>query len=118
MRKEDRRAAGNAMSQLKNDGWKLILYYDIISEVHQEYFQYMIGRYVPAVQAMGLEMTDAYHTAYGEYPGRLIVFVARSRTALDALLESEAWSDLNEQLLTYVTEFRYKVLPYREEFQF
>jgi hypothetical protein len=106
------------MSNPSTQGWKLILLYNIRPNVHQEYFQFMIGRYVPAVQAMGLEMTDAYHTAYGAYPSRLVIFVARSRAVLDALLESDVWEDLNEELSTYVVDFRHKVVPYREEFQF
>jgi hypothetical protein len=106
------------MASAANDAWKLILTYDINPEVQQEYFKFMIGRYVPVVQSLGLEMTDAYHTAYGEHPLRLIVFVSPTRAALDDLLESETFAALNEQLATYISGLSFKTVPFKEEFQF
>ena len=99
-------------------GAKLLLSYDIIEDQHQAYFQFMVGRYVPIVQAMGVRMNVAWHTAYGDYPERLLEFVASDRDTMMALLENETWHALNEKLLEYVTDFSYKVIRYREEFQF
>ena len=100
------------------DNWKLILTYDIRPEMQQDYFKFMIGRYVPVVQSMGLEMTDAYHTAFGDHPHRLIVFVAPSRTVLDDLLASDTWSAVNEQLTDFIVDLRIKKVPFKEAFQF
>ena len=106
------------MNPVDNDAWKLILSYDIKPEIQQEYYKFMIGRYVPVVQSLGLEMTDAYHTAYGDHPHRLIVFVSMTRATLDDLLQSEAWAALNEQLETFVNGLSFKTAPFKEEFQF
>ena len=106
------------MNPAANDAWKLILTFDINPEDQQEYFKFMIGRYVPVVQSLGVEMSDAYHTAYGDHPHRLIVFVSPTRAALDDLLASETWAALNKQLATYITGLHYKVVPFKEEFQF
>ena len=99
-------------------GFKLLLKYDVTQERMQDYYRFMLGRYVPMVQAMGMEMSDAWHTAYGDFPNRLIGFVTRDRQTLDDLLENDTWQSLNEELRRFVTEFEYRVVPYREGFQY
>lgn len=99
-------------------GYKLLLTYDISPQHSQEYYRFVLGRYVPVMQAMGLEMSDAWHTAYGDFPGRLVAFVARDRETIEELLEDETWSSLNDELQRFVTDFNYKVIPYRPGFQF
>lgn len=99
-------------------GYKLLLSYEVSGEQLQEYYRFVLGRYVPIMQAMGLEMSDAWHTAYGSFPNRLIGFVARDKETLQAILGNESWLSLNEELRQFVTDFNYKVVPYREGFQF
>lgn len=100
-----------------NGGYKLLLSYEVSSEHLQEYYSFVLGRYVPVMQAMGLEMSDAWHTAYGDFPNRLIGFVARDKETLQGLLRNESWLSLNEELQQFVTDFSYKVIAYREGFQ-
>lgn len=99
-------------------GYKLLLSYEVSQEHMHEYYRFMLGRYVPMVQALGLEMSDAWHTAYGDFPNRLIGFVSRDEQTIQDLLENETWQALNEELQRFVSEFAYKVVPYREGFQF
>src|SRR3972149_10848784 len=77
---------------------KLILTYDIIGETQDRYYQYMLGEMVPAVQSLGLYMSGAWHTAYGEYPVRLVEFVADDQMALKEELESTAWGRVEGRL--------------------
>ena len=98
--------------------YKLLLSYEVNLENMQEYYRFMLGRYVPVMQAMGLEMSDAWHTAYGELPNRLIGFVAPEKSMLDEVMENDTWSSLNEELQRFVSDFEYKVVAYREGFQF
>lgn len=98
-------------------GMKLLLSYNMRAELSQEYYQFVLGRYIPIMQTLGLEMSEAWGTQYGNGPDRLIGFVARSEGTIHDLLSNETWHSLNEQLLKYVTEFNYKVIPYREGFQ-
>jgi hypothetical protein len=100
------------------DFTKLILTYDVDPHQLQEYYQFVMGNYLPALQKQGIEMTEAWTVAYGEAPNRQIGFVSRDRNTIMELLESEIWHSLNEQLAAFVTEFDYKVVPYREGFQF
>ncbi len=101
-----------------SEPYKLLLAYDIKKDQMQEYYRFMLGRYVPVMQAMGLEMSEAWHTAYGDFPDRLVGFVARDRQTVDELLENDSWHSLNEELRRFVTNLDYKLIAYREGFQF
>lgn len=98
-------------------GLKLLLAYDVKSENLQEYYQFVMGSYIPAMQEMGMQMSEAWHTAYGDAPSRLIGFVCETEDIMTELLRSEKWGDLNHQLEQFVTDFSYKVIPYRGGFQ-
>jgi hypothetical protein len=99
-------------------GLKLLLEYDVKAENLQEYYQFVMGSYIPTMQAMGLQMSEAWHTAYGKGPSRLVGFVCESEDTMTELLQSEKWIDINDQLEQFVTDFRFKVVPYRGGFQF
>jgi hypothetical protein len=96
---------------------KLLISYNIETDSMDRYYQFVLGQYIPAMQMMGLEMSEAWHTAYGDYPDRLVGFVARDGQAMEDLMYSDLWPQMNEQLQEFVGEFRYKVIPYREGFQ-
>lgn len=99
-------------------GLKLLISYNIRVDDAQDYYQFVLGRYIPALQSLGLEVSEAWHTAYGEYPNRMIGFVSRDKETMRTLLDDETWDDLNDQLLEYVTDLSYKVIPYTLGFQF
>ena len=94
-------------------GLKLLLEYHVNQDTLQEYYQFIMGQYVPALQSMGLQMSEAWHTAYGAAPNRLVGFVCGDRPTMDRLLDSDLWLDLNNELEKYVSDLRYKVVPYR-----
>ena len=100
-----------------NDGLKLLISYNIDLDDSQEYYQFVLGKYIPAMQSMGLEMSEAWHTAYGAYPNRLIGFISRDGQLLRELMDGEEWEELNEELSELVTELEFKVIPYRLGFQ-
>lgn len=99
-------------------GLKLILSYNIDPEVAREYYEFVMGKYVPGLQQMGLEMREAWHTAYGDYPNRQIGFVSQDRETMTDIINGDDWDSLNDQLLNFVSEFSYKVVPYKPTFQF
>lgn len=98
-------------------GYKILLSYDVRQETLQDYYQFIMGRYVPAMQSLGFQMSEAWHTAYGQPPNRLIGFVCNDRQTVDDLLLSELWHEINERLESYVNDFSFKVVPYRGGFQ-
>ena len=97
---------------------KLLLTYNVLPETIQEYWQFVMGRYVPTMQAMGLQMFDAYQTTYGDAPNRLVMFVAADKETAQKVMNTETWETLNDQLLEFVTDFSYKLVPFWEKFQF
>jgi hypothetical protein len=99
--------------------YKLILTYDIAPEGQDHYFEFMLGEMVPAVQSLGLQMAGAWHTAYGEYPMRLVEFVAEDYASLCGVLETRLWSDMERRLRRYVGNYNKKIVRMREDvFQF
>lgn len=101
-----------------SNGFKLLLTYNIKGDSTQAYYEFVLGRYIPVMQSMGLEMSEAWHTEYGDYPNRLIGFVARDEQTISDLRVNDTWADLNEQLEEFVTDFSYKVVPYTVGFRY
>ncbi len=98
-------------------GMKLLLSYEVNPESLQEYYQFVMTRYVPTMQSLGLQMSEAWHTAYGDAPNRMIGFVTDNQENMLGLLQDDDWLALNAQLEQYVSEFSFKMIPYRSGFQ-
>ena len=99
--------------------FKLILTYDIQPDVQDSYFEFMLGEMVPAVQSMGLQMNGAWHTAYGDYPVRLVEFVADDHDIVTNMLDTRLWNDMERRLRKYVTNYNKKIVRLRDDqFQF
>lgn len=97
---------------------KLILTFDPIPERREAYFRYVLGEFVPSLEQMGLKMCEAWHTAYGEYPLRLTAFVAEDGDSLEQVLTSEAFQLLEDRLMEYVINYRRRLVPRDNGFQF
>ncbi len=50
---------------------KVILTWNIKPGKEQFYYGFMVGDYLPKVNSLGLELTDAWVTVYGDEPQRL-----------------------------------------------
>ncbi len=97
---------------------KLILTFDPIPERREAYFRYVLGEFVPSLEQMGLKMCEAWHTAYGEYPLRLTAFVAEDGEGMEQVLTSEAFQLLEDRLMEYVVNYRRRLVPRENGFQF
>jgi len=96
---------------------KLILCFDIRPGVQQVYYQFMLGQYIPAVQKMGLQMSDAWHLAYGNYPSRITSFVGLNLQTMHNVLSSSEWQEMEKRLQKYVSNYSWRIIPLREGFQ-
>ncbi len=96
---------------------KMLISYDVVPELQQAYYEFVLGEMIPSAQSMGLVLNEAWHTAYGHYPIRLNGFVAKDRATLDRILASTEWRQLEDKLKRFVTDFARKIVPYREGFQ-
>ena len=77
------------MNSLKNRAWLYV--YNIKPEREAEYYRYMLGEFLPALQNMGLIMVEGWHTAYGHYPMRLFAFRAENEHELRNIINSDEW---------------------------
>jgi len=100
-----------------NVGAKLLLSYDVPAESLHTYFRFFLGRYLPIMQSMGFEVSEAWQTAYGNFPNRLVGFITPDQERMLALPENDKWLKLNDELEELVINFSYKVIPYHEGFQ-
>jgi hypothetical protein len=97
---------------------KLLMSWDIAPEHEQEYFEFVIGEWIPGIQRMGLEPTEAWATIYGEYPQIQVALLAPDLPEAQRVLNSGDWTRLRDQLFTFVKNYSYKVVPAKGGFQF
>ena len=96
---------------------KLLLTWDILPGREQEYFEFVVRDFIPGVQRMGMEPSDAWFTMYGNQPQILAALQMPSVTTLQGVLASTEWEELTHRLLDYVDNLTYKVVPARGGFQ-
>ena len=96
---------------------KLLMTWDIIPGKEQEYFEFVVREFVPGMQGLGIQPTEAWYTTYGERPQILTGGTAKDLATMEALLETEAWTTLKDRLLEFVTNFEWKVVKASSGFQ-
>lgn len=97
---------------------KVLMTWDIAGERDQEYFEFVIGEFVPGMQKLGLQPAEAWATLYGPYPQIQVGLLASDARLARQVLHSEDWNLLQERLFNYVKNFSYKVVPAKRGFQF
>ncbi len=97
---------------------KLIMTWDINPEREQDYFEFVVREFLPNVQRLGFQMSDAWVTVYGDQPQIMVGAMLPSISQIYQVMQSEEWEDLVVRLLDYVTDYEYKVVPATGGFQF
>lgn len=97
---------------------KVIMTWDIIPGREQEYFEFVVRSFMPGVQKLGMALSDAWVTIYGDHPQILVGAVVPSIEKAQDIITSEAWLELNRQLKGYVTNYELKIAPLDGGFQF
>jgi len=97
---------------------KVLMTWDIAGERDQEYFEFIIGEFIPGVQRLGLQPAEAWATIYGSYPQIQVGLLATDVAQAHQVLDSGEWGLLQDRLFSYVKNFSYKVVPARGGFQF
>lgn len=91
--------------------------WDILHDREQEYFEFVISEFIPEIKQLGIRPVDAWYTMYGDHPQIMVSARSRSQAALNLTLASQEWTQLRDNLLTYVDNFTYKIIPARSSFQ-
>ena len=91
--------------------------WDIISGREQEYFEFVVRDFLPRMQQLGLEPSDAWLTMYGNQPQIMVSAQMSSLADLEGTINSAEWVSLVNELLDYVENYSYKVVQARAGFQ-
>lgn len=98
--------------------YKLILTYDVLSTKQGIYSQFILGDFIPGLQALDIYLTSVYQTVVGDYPSRQAEFVSESLQIMQQGLKSDRFIELENTLKSYTTNYNRKVVQYRSGFQF
>ncbi len=96
---------------------KLLLTWDILPGREQEYFEFVVRDFIPGMQRLGLEPSDAWYTMYGDHPQIMTSAQMPTLNALNEVLESKEWADLVKMLMDYVEDLKVKIVPAQAGFQ-
>lgn len=96
---------------------KLLMTWDILPGKEQEYFEFVVRDFIPGIQGIGMEPSDAWFTMYGKQPQIMASMLMPNLNALQTALGSQEWMDLKQRLLDYVQNFDSKVVQARNGFQ-
>jgi|SRR5664280_684751 len=97
---------------------KLMMTWDIAPEHEQDYFEFVIGEFIPGVQRLGFQPVEAWATIYGDYPQIQVGILADDLLGVQQVLRSDGWTQMQEKLLALVKNFSYKIVTARNGFQF
>lgn len=96
---------------------KLLMTWDIIPGREQEYFEFVVREFVPGIQRLGIQPTEAWYTTYGRRPQILTGVVADTVARMELALGTEEWRRLRDRLLDYVTDFTWRIVRASGGFQ-
>jgi hypothetical protein len=102
---------------MKMTAIKLLMTWDIQPGREEDYFEFHIRKFVPALEGLGVALSEAWLTVYGEQPRLLAEAVIPSLDSARKVLDSNAWEDLGNQMQDLVENFDYKLVPARGGFQ-
>jgi hypothetical protein len=98
---------------------KLMMTWDILPGREEDYFEFHIQKFVPAMEGLGLSLHEAWLTVYSEsdQPRLMAEAVINNLASANKALDSSEWQDLNLQISDFVENFDYKVIPFRTRWQ-
>ena len=96
---------------------KLLMTWDIRSGREEDYFEFHIRKFLPTLEKLGVKLTEAWLTVYGEQPRMMAEANLSSFKQAQRMLVSSDWQDLGIELEDFVENFEYKVVPAGTGFQ-
>ncbi len=97
---------------------KLIMTWNILPNHEQEYFDFLVREFVPGLNRLGFELSDAWATIYGDRPQVLVSAVLADEQEAEQRMARNEWHELKEKLQRYILNFECKLAPVRPGFQF
>ena len=97
--------------------YKLLLSWDILPGREQEYFEFVVREFIPGIQTLGLEPSDAWLTIYGDQPQILTGVQVKNLNSLNNIISSQEWDSMIAKLLDYVENLEIKTVKAKPGFQ-
>ena len=87
---------------------------------HEREIIHHVSELVNRVSPLGLELRDAWYTAYGEAPKILLGFVLRrgSDKRIDGIVSSDEWNEILLDFQEYITDYEQRIVKATGGFQF
>lgn len=80
--------------------------------------RFVLQEFIPTLQSIGLANVGVWHTAWGKYPLRLLIFVSESEGMMTTATQSEVFEKMESKLKTLVSDYSRRVVPFSPGFQF
>jgi hypothetical protein len=96
---------------------KILMQWDIKSGRETAYLDFVSQELTPGLLQLGVEPSEVWYTYWGEGPQILTGLVAEDLNAARKMLADPQWTRLYQQLLEYVVNFQYKLVPASGRFQ-
>lgn len=96
---------------------KLLLTWDIKPGHESDYVEFLMREFGPAVTRIGLHLTDAWYTIYGDGPQVLAGAITESLEQMQHVLASSEWKELEDRLLVHVDNYRRRIVEATGGFQ-
>ena len=96
---------------------KLLMSWDILPGREEDYFEFHIRKFVPALEDLGVALSEAWLTVYGEQPRLMAEAELPDLIAARKMLISSAWGELGTAMQDLVENFDYKLINARKGFQ-
>lgn len=99
---------------------KLIMQWDIKEGMDQEYFDFIVRKWIPASNDLGLETIGAWYTVYSrtKVPQIRVEIRSEDLKSLKDKLNSAEWKDLLSKLDEFIENYSHKIVPMSGNFQF
>lgn len=96
---------------------KLLMTWDILPGREEDYFEFHIREFVPVLESLGVALSEAWLTVYGEQPRLMAEAELPDIGSARKMLVSSAWEELGIVMEDLVENFDYKVIHARKGFQ-
>jgi hypothetical protein len=89
---------------------KVLISYDMIEGKEEECQRYVTQTLAPGLAKLGLRLTDAWYTLWGQAPQILGGGALESSEDAHRIIRSQEWQELIEGLMPYVENFDVRVV--------
>lgn len=96
---------------------KLLMTWDIQPGKEEEYFEFHIQRFLPSLERLGVQLSEAWLTVYGKQPRMMAEAKMSNVSKARKILNSNDWEELGFELNDFVENFNYKLIPATAGFQ-